>query len=68
MLYTSVFLGSQTLLFTSEKERKKLRRRRRRKKRLSFMYSLALALFIDCALYLKIRPELLCTLRQARTL
>lgn len=67
MLYTSVFLGSQTLLFTSEKERKKLRRRRR-KKRLSFMYSLALALFIDCALYLKIRPELLCTLRQARTL
>lgn len=37
------------------------RRRRERKKWSSFLYTLAMALFIDCALYLKIRPELLCT-------
>lgn len=71
-------LKPDSTLYLREEKKKNgvmmmMRRRRRRgrgmrKKWLSFMYTLTLALFIDCALYLNIRPELLCTLRQHRTL
>lgn len=71
MLYTNDCLGSQTVLFTSDMQRIKKKQNDekdegevKKKKLSSFLYTLALALFIDCALYLKIRPELLCSLRQ----
>lgn len=58
MLYTNVCPGSQfkTILFTSKKKKERMTRRRR-KGWLPFVYTSASALFVDCALYLKIRQS-----------
>lgn len=58
MLYTNVCPRSQfeTVLFTSKKKTKQrvMRRRKRRRKGMQpFVYTSALALLIDCALYLR---------------
>lgn len=64
-LYTNISPGSQfkTIFFTSKRKKNfKKRMMRRRKGWLPFVFTFALAMFIDCALYLKIRQScfLLC--------